>query len=44
MATAEELLAVVGSPVDSDTIRALVAADGLAASIEPQGWSVPRRS
>jgi hypothetical protein len=35
MATAEELLAVVGSPVDSDAVRALVAADGLAASAEP---------
>ena len=44
MATAEELLAVVGSPVNSAAVRALVAADGLTASDEPEGWSVPRRS
>jgi hypothetical protein len=35
MATAEELLKIVGSPVDSDAVRARVAADGLVASAEP---------
>jgi hypothetical protein len=35
MATGEALMAVVGSPVDSDAVRGLVAADGLAASTEP---------
>ena len=43
MATAEALLAAVGAPVDSELVRALVAADGLVASVEPEGWSVPRR-
>ena len=35
MATAEELVAVVGSPVDSAAVRALLVADGLAASADP---------
>ena len=35
MATAEELVAVVGLQVDTDAVRALVAADGLLASAEP---------
>lgn len=35
MATAEALMAVIGSPVDSDAVRALVAADGLTASTDP---------
>lgn len=35
MTTAEELMTVVGLPVDSVAVRALVAADGLAASAEP---------
>jgi hypothetical protein len=35
MATAEALMAVVGSPVDSDAVRALVAADGLASIADP---------
>lgn len=34
MATAEELFAVVGSPVDSPAVRAMVTADALAASTE----------
>jgi hypothetical protein len=35
VATAEELLAVVGTPVKSRAVRALVAADGLVASTDP---------
>jgi hypothetical protein len=34
MATADELMAVVGSPVDADAVRSLVAADELVASTE----------
>jgi hypothetical protein len=44
MATCEELIAIIGLPVDAPRVRALVAADGLTASEEPEGWSVPRRS
>ena len=35
MASAEELMAVVGTPVDSMAVRALVASDDLDASSEP---------
>jgi hypothetical protein len=34
LATGDALMAVVGSPVDSEAVRALVAADGLLASTE----------
>jgi hypothetical protein len=44
MATADELIAVIGLPVDAAAVRALAAADGLTVSTEPEGWSVPRRS
>jgi hypothetical protein len=43
MATAEALLTVIGLPVNSGAVLALVAADRLAASVEPECWSVPRR-
>jgi hypothetical protein len=38
MATAEALIAVIGLPVNSDAVRALIATDRLAASVEPAGW------
>ena len=44
MATSEELIAIIGMRVDAPRVGALVAADGLIASEEPEGWSVPRRS
>ena len=45
MATAEELLAVVGASVDSEVVRALVVADELAASDEPDSEEdEPRRA
>ncbi|MGL6096866.1 MAG: hypothetical protein ACRC7O_13850 [Fimbriiglobus sp.] len=44
MASADELIAVVGLPVNSPTVLALSASDGLAASSEPDGWSVPQRA
>ena len=45
MATAEELLAVVGAPVDSAAVNALVAVDGLASSTGPDyEEGEPRRS
>lgn len=45
MATAEALMSIVGSPVDSDAVRALVATDGLTAAVEPEHYEgVPRRA
>lgn len=44
MATSQELIAIVGMSVDAPAVRALVAADQLTASEEPEGWSVPQRS
>jgi hypothetical protein len=43
MATAEALIAVIGLPVTADAVHALIVADRLAASVEPEDWSVPRR-
>ena len=42
MATAEELLAIVGTPVESDAVRALIAADGLVASTGVDAEEVSR--
>jgi hypothetical protein len=44
MATAEELVAIVGLPLAAPTVRELVLTDRLTASVEPKGWSAPRRS
>jgi hypothetical protein len=38
-------MSIVGSPVDSEAVRALVATDGLTAAVEPeQHGGVPRRA
>lgn len=43
MASAEELIAVVGLPVDSPAVQTLIAADGLAELDESEGLGIPSR-